>query len=94
MRQRQATPVRLASHDFRATPGKVWLPTLLYESLPYLYLLTGVVALFAILYVSDWYRSLPLWLMLAGLSIHGGLRILWLRYHYRRGEITETADND
>ena len=38
---------------------KIWLPKLLYDALPYFYLVSGIVAFFATLYISEWFWVLP-----------------------------------
>jgi hypothetical protein len=42
---------------------KLWLPKLLYDLLPYFYLTSGFAALFATLYISEWFWVLPHYLL-------------------------------
>jgi len=38
---------------------KIWLPTLIYDALPYFYLTASFASFFATLYISDWFWILP-----------------------------------
>ena len=62
---------------------KIWLPELVYECLPYFYVLAGVISLFASLYINAWYWLLPHWILFSAFCLHGGAYILWLRHRYR-----------
>lgn len=63
---------------------KLWLPRILYEALPYLYISLGVAALASALYAPGWTWILP-YLVLIGLAcLHAGLAIVTLRYRFRR----------
>ena len=63
---------------------RVWLPTFVYEALPYLYILCGIVALVSAIYARDWTWILP-WAILIGLiCLHTGLALAALRYRVRR----------
>ena len=55
---------------------KLWLPKLLYDSLPYFYLGAGVAALLATLYISDWFWVLPHYLLFSAACIHLGLIVI------------------
>jgi fatty acid desaturase len=63
---------------------KIWLPKLIYNALPYVYLFSGVAALFATLYISDWFWVLPHYLLFAGACLHMGLLV------YRRRGRSQT----
>ncbi len=53
---------------------KIWLPKVLYNALPYFYLVAGVLALLATVYISDWFWVLPHYLLFAVACLHmGGL---------------------
>ncbi|NNC76985.1 MAG: hypothetical protein HKN77_03415 [Woeseiaceae bacterium] len=54
---------------------KIWLPKALYDALPYFYLVSGFVAFFATLYVSDWFWVLPHYLLFSAACIHLGVVI-------------------
>jgi fatty acid desaturase len=63
---------------------KIWLPKMIYNALPYFYLFSGVAALFATLYISDWFWVLPHYLLFAGACLHMGLLV------YRRRSRSQT----
>jgi hypothetical protein len=54
---------------------KIWLPKLLYDSLPYFYLTAGFAAFFATIYISDWFWILPHYLLFSGACIHLGIAV-------------------
>lgn len=49
---------------------KIWLPKLIYDALPLFYLAAGCAALFATLYISDWFWVLPHYLLFSGACLH------------------------
>ena len=49
---------------------KIWLPRLVYDSLPYFYLTAGFAALFATLYISEWFWVLPHYLLFSAGCLH------------------------
>lgn len=62
---------------------KIWLPKVLYNALPYFYLVAGVLALLATVYISDWFWVLPHYLLFAVACLHmGGL--VYRRRHRAR----------
>lgn len=63
---------------------KIWLPKLLYNALPYFYLVAGVGALLATLYISEWFWVLPHYLLFAAACLHMGILV------YRRRNRTRT----
>ena len=71
------------SHDAgKLMSRKIWLPKLLYNALPYFYLVAGVAALFATLYISNWYWILPHYLLFAAACLHMGM-LVYRRRHRR-----------
>ena len=54
---------------------KIWLPKLLYDSLPYFYLASGFLAFFATLYISEWFWVLPHYLLFSAACIHLGVLV-------------------
>jgi Flp pilus assembly protein TadB len=62
---------------------KIWLPTLLYNALPYFYFVAGAAALLATLYISNWYWILPHYLLFAAACLHMGL-FVYRRRHRKR----------
>ncbi len=71
-----------------AASRRVWLPQLLYECLPYFYILAGFAALFATLYINAWYWVVPHWILFTALCLHLGIHTLHRRYRHRRREHT------
>lgn len=59
---------------------KVWLPKLAYDCLPYFYLTAGFAALFATLYIADWFWVLPHYALFAVACLHMSFRIFGLRH--------------
>ena len=64
---------------------KIWLPKMLYDVLPYFYLTAGFAALFATLYISDWFWVLPHYLLFSGACVHLGVMV-YRRRHRKRVE--------
>lgn len=52
--------------------AKIWLPKILYDLLPWFYLVSGVAAFFATLYISAWFWVLPHYLIFSAACIHLG----------------------
>ncbi len=51
---------------------KIWLPKLLYDALPYFYLVSGIAAFLTTLYISEWFWVLPHYLLFAAACLHLG----------------------
>lgn len=65
---------------------RLWLPRIVYEALPYLYIVLGVAALGSAMFTPDWTWILP-WAILIGLiCLHAGLALVALRYRVRHGK--------
>jgi hypothetical protein len=58
---------------------KVWLPKLLYNALPYFYIVSGIAAFFATLYISEWFWVLPHYLLFSAVCFHLGIKVYRLR---------------
>ncbi len=54
---------------------KIWLPKLVYDCLPYFYLTAGFAALFATLYIREWFWILPHYLLFSAACLHLGFAI-------------------
>lgn len=54
----------------RLATRKIWLPRLVYDSLPYFYLIAGFAAIFATLYISEWFWVLPHYLLFSAACLH------------------------
>lgn len=63
---------------------KIWLPKSLYAALPYFYLVTGISALLATLYISNWLWILPHYLMFSAACLHMGVLIFRRRNRSRK----------
>ena len=62
---------------------KIWLPKGLYDALPYFYLVAGLTAFLATLYISTWIWILPHYLLFSAACIHLGVLILRRRQRAR-----------
>ena len=69
---------------------KVWLPKAIYVSLPYFYLVAGVAAFLATLYISNWLWVLPHYLLFSAACLHLG--VLVLRRRRRPRELRENPE--
>lgn len=73
---------------------RIWLPGILYECLPYFYVLAGFAALFATLYINAWYWMVPHWILFCGLAVHAGIRLLTRRRAFRTAARADSRDAD
>ncbi len=71
---------------------KIWLPKAIYDSLPYFYLIAGIAAFVATLYISNWLWVLPHYLLFSAACLHLG--VLVLRRRRRTGERQELPDSN
>ncbi len=55
---------------------KVWLPKAVYVAVPYFYLVAGIAAFLATLYISNWLWVLPHYLLFSAACIHLGVLVL------------------
>ncbi len=63
---------------------KLWLPRIVYELIPLVYILLGIIALASAVYAHGWTWILP-YLVLIGVGcLHAGFAIAGLRYRFRR----------
>ena len=62
---------------------KLWLPRIVYETLPFLYLFLGLTALASAMHLQDWTWILPYAILLSLICLHAGLALITLRYRYR-----------
>ena len=62
---------------------KLWLPRILYELLPCLYLLLGLAALASAMYIQAWTWILPYAILLGLVCFHVSLALITLRYRHR-----------
>lgn len=72
------------SHDAGSLmTRKIWLPKTLYDLLPYFYLIAGVSALLASLYIGNWLWALPHYLLFSVACLHLGA-VIYRRRHRPR----------
>jgi hypothetical protein len=62
---------------------KLWLPRIIYELLPFLYLVLGIAALASAMHMRDWTWILPYAILLGLICLHVCLALVTLRYRYR-----------
>lgn len=62
---------------------KIWLPRLVYDCLPYFYLIAGFAAFFATLYISEWFWVLPHYLLFSVACVHLAFAVSKLRRRRR-----------
>ena len=67
---------------------KVWLPKVAYEALPYFYVVSGLAAFLATLYISEWFWVLPHYLLFSAGCLHLGISVL------RRRRPQRSIDDD
>ncbi len=88
----KATELADRSTESRKQKGvvsrKIWLPKLLYDALPYFYLLSGIAAFLATLYISEWFWVLPHYLLFSAACLHLGV-FVYRRRHRKRHEPEE-----
>jgi hypothetical protein len=68
---------------------KIWLPKLLYDSLPYFYLAAGLAAFFAALYVSEWFWVVPHYILFSAACLHLAFAV----YRRRHGAGCHAVDD-
>ena len=55
---------------------RIWLPRALYVAVPYFYLVAGIAAFLATLYISNWLWVLPHYLLFSVACTHLGMLVL------------------
>jgi Flp pilus assembly protein TadB len=68
----------------RLATKKIWLPKLLYDSLPWFYLAAGLAAFLATLYINAWFWVLPHYILFSVACLH--LAFAVYRKRRRAGE--------
>jgi hypothetical protein len=68
---------------------KIWLPRLLYDSLPYFYLAAGMAAFFAALYISEWFWVVPQYILFSAACLH----LAFVVYRRRHKPDDESIDD-
>ena len=62
---------------------KIWLPNFVYDCLPYFYLVSGVAALLATLYINQWFWVVPHYLLFSAACVHFAIAVFRRRARKR-----------
>ena len=73
---------------------KIWLPKAIYDSLPYFYLVAGIAAFLATLYISNWLWVLPHYLLFSAACVHLGVLVLRRRRRPQGRQDSPAEDTD
>ncbi len=73
---------------------KLWLPRAIYEALPYLYILAGLITLISGIYLPDGTWMLPYVVLLGLVCLHAGLAVATLRYRYSHRRQKDQPDHN
>ena len=65
---------------------KIWLPKLIYAAIPYFYLVSGLAALIATLYIGHWVWVLPHYVLFSAACLHIGILTFRRRQRSKRDE--------
>jgi len=65
-----SSPEIQRSRENSVLEHKIWLPGFVYDCLPYFYLTAGFAAIFATLYISDWFWVMPHYLLFSAACMH------------------------
>jgi hypothetical protein len=74
---------RLSSQPANLLTRKIWLPKLLYSALPFFYIIVGLLAFAATVYVSHWFWIVPHYLLFSAACLHMGVLIYRRRQRAR-----------
>lgn len=92
--QRQSTTQIVSEQVARVALRRVWIPRVVYESLPYFYVLAGFAALFATLYINAWYWIVPHWVLFCGVLVHAGVRLIMRRRSSRAEAAAQEREDE
>lgn len=73
---------------------KIWLPKSIYDSLPYFYLVAGIAAFLATLYISNWLWILPHYLLFSAACVHLGVLVLRRRRRFSERHDLPASNTD
>ena len=62
---------------------KIWLPKVVYDTLPYFYLIAGIGALLTTFYISGWAWLLPHYLLFSVACLHMGALVYRRRHRHK-----------
>lgn len=65
---------------------KIWLPKPVYTALPYFYILVGLLALAATVYINEWFWVVPHWILFSAACLHMGLLICRRRHRTHKDD--------
>lgn len=71
---------------------KVWLPRALYDALPWFYLVSGIAALLATLYISSWFWVLPHYFLFSAACLHLSVLVFRRRWSRKSESVENSAD--
>ncbi len=71
---------------------KIWLPKLLYNALPCFYLLSGIAAFFATVYINEWFWVLPHYLLFSAACLHLSISV-YRRRNKRPADLENTEQS-
>lgn len=73
---------------------KIWLPKLAYNALPCFYLLAGIAALFAALYINKWFWVVPHYALFSAACLHLAFLVARRRRRRKRDTARQTVASD
>ena len=65
---------------------KIWLPKLVYNALPLFYIVSGIAAFLATMYISGWFWVLPHYLLFSVACMHLGVLVYRRRARSRKSQ--------
>jgi hypothetical protein len=65
---------------------KIWLPKLLYDFLPCFYLISGIAAFFATVYINEWFWIVPHYLLFSAACLHLAFYVFRRRRKHRSSD--------
>ena len=71
---------RIERHHGNFAARKIWIPKLLYNALPWFYVISGIAAFLATLYISEWFWILPHYVLFSVACVHLGVFVLRRRH--------------
>lgn len=74
----------------RVLTQRIWLPKLVYDSLPYFYILSGLSAFFATIYITEWFWVVPHYVLFSFACLHLGFYV----HRRRQTRSAESEDAD
>ncbi len=69
---------------------KIWLPRIVYNAIPWLYLIAGIAAILATIYIHDWFWVVPHSVLFSAACLH----FAWFVFRRRRKPSSSDSAND